>query len=67
MKGRIVYISYINKEPIANSKVKFLVYLEPVSRISVNLILSIIITNKNRTAIAPDIYYDVRYSYKTYT
>src|SRR5207302_6503315 len=43
----------INKEPIAIAKGKFLVYWLPVSNISVNLRLIIIITKRNRTAIAP--------------
>ena len=43
----------MNKEPIAKAKGKFLVYWFPVSNISVSLILIIIITNKNNTAIAP--------------
>jgi len=46
---------------MAIAKGKFLVYWLPVSRISVNLILIIIITNKNKTAIAPTytIIYDI--------
>ena len=67
LKGIIVYISYINNKPIDKAKGKFLVYWDPVSKISVNFILIIIITNKNSTAIAPDIHYDVRYTYKSYT
>ena len=53
MNGIIVNNSYINNNPMANAKGKFFVYWDPVSNISVNLILIIIITNKNKIAIAP--------------
>jgi hypothetical protein len=46
-------ISNKNNEPTTKTKGKFLVYCLPVSIISVNEILIIIITNKNNTVIAP--------------
>src|SRR5580698_1861259 len=46
-------ISNKNNEPTTKTKGKFLVYCFPVSIISVNEILIIIITNKNKTVIAP--------------
>ena len=39
LNGIIEYISYINNEPIDNAKGKFLVYCDPVSKISVNFVL----------------------------
>ena len=53
VNGTILNISYMNKDPIAKAKGKFFVYWDPVSKISVNLIFIIIITNKNKTVIAP--------------
>lgn len=53
VKGKILKISYINKDEIAKANGMFLVYWEPTSKISTNLMLIIRITNKKSTVIAP--------------
>src|SRR6266446_4528730 len=56
-------ISNKNNEPTTKAKGKFFVYCFPVSIISVNEILIIIITNKNKTVIAPTYTkIDIRYT-----
>src|SRR6267154_1367371 len=53
LNGKILNNSNMNNEATTKAKGKFLVYCFPVSIISVNDILIIIITNKNNTVIAP--------------
>ena len=53
LKGIMVKISYKNKDPTLKARGIFLVYWEPVSKISVNFMLIIIITKRNKTVIAP--------------
>src|SRR6266436_951375 len=53
LNGKMLNISNKNNEPTTKAKGKFFVYCFPVSIISVNEILIIIITNKNKTVIAP--------------
>src|SRR6266478_4658830 len=54
LNGKMLNISNKNNEPTTKAKGKFFVYCFPVSIISVNEILIIIITNKNKT--------DIRYT-----
>jgi hypothetical protein len=53
VKGTILNNSYMNKDPIIKANGMFLVYWLPVSNISVIFMLSIIITKRKRTVIAP--------------